>query len=98
MTLAIAFLLATQLTGGEFAYTVQKGDTFANIGARFGEDARVIAEANGLESRTKLKPGQVLQIDNRHIALEADGSDIIVNVPQRMLFRFKDGNLEQAFP
>jgi L,D-transpeptidase ErfK/SrfK len=90
----LLFLLLSQIVGQEFTYTVAPGDSLTSIGARFGVDVSVTAEANQLPPSALLKVGQSLRIDNRHIAPETDGNSIIVNIPQRMLFyRGKDGVL-----
>ena len=83
----------TTLVGGVTDYVARKGDTLKRIGARFGVDAATLARANELRPDAKLTPGHVLRIDNRHIVPAALGSvEIIVNIPQRMLFyRTADG-------
>jgi L,D-transpeptidase ErfK/SrfK len=91
-------LCLAQITGGVFTYTVQERDSLTSIGARFGIETRVLAEANGLKTSSRLVKDQVLQIDNRHIVPPADGAMIVVNVPQRMLFYFEQDVLAAAYP
>ena len=43
-------------------YTVQRGDTLSEIGARFGVDWRILAQLNGLSNPDLIRPGQQLQI------------------------------------
>jgi len=93
-----AVLLLAQLVGGDLTYTVQNRDSLTNIGARFGVDVRVLAEANGLRSTDKLAPGQALKIDNRHIVPSPMNVDILINVPQRMLFYFDPEDTPAGFP
>jgi L,D-transpeptidase ErfK/SrfK len=90
--------LARQITGGEFFYAVRAGDTLTGVGARFGVDARVIAANNKLAPTARVKTGQRLRIDNRHIVLQTLSTGIVINIPQRMLFHFKDGRLVRHFP
>src|SRR5262245_31192333 len=86
-------LLLAQIVGSEFIHTVAEGDSLASIGARYGVDARVLAEANGLNTSERLTPGQILRIDNRHVVLPYDSTDIVINIPQRMLFHFDKGQV-----
>src|SRR5688572_15255655 len=79
LSLTAAVLLLIQILGSEFSYSVQPGDSMTSIGARFGVDVRVIAEANELPVSARLKPEQLLQIDNRHIVPELHDTDIVVN-------------------
>jgi L,D-transpeptidase ErfK/SrfK len=95
--LVLVSLLLMQIVGGQFAYVVEKGDSLTSIGARFGVDARVIAEGNGLQSG-KLVIGQQLQIDNRHIVPPSKGVAILVNVPQRMLFYLSPDRAADGYP
>ena len=99
------FILATwpadtsrELTGGVHEYQVAPGETLTSIGARFGVDARTLARDNGVQASTVLHPGDVLIIDNRHIAPAPRANGIVVNVAQRMLFVFRDGAVLLAAP
>jgi L,D-transpeptidase ErfK/SrfK len=95
--IGLVLWLGSQLVGSEFNYTVQPKDSLVSIAARFGVDSRVIVERNGLK-QLKLQPGQVLTIDNRHIVPDFDGKEIVVNIPQRMLFYFKNARLTEHYP
>jgi LysM repeat protein len=90
-------LLLLQLVGGEFTYTVRGGDSLTSIGAYYGVEARVIAETNGLNASARLQPDQILQIDNRHIVPRPQGTDLLVNIPQRMLFLY-EGSSVRGYP
>ncbi len=74
-------------------YLVTKGDTLRSIGARYGIDSATLVRENNLPASARLASGQVVRIDNRHIVSAAlDSVELIVNVPQRMLFhRGADG-------
>ena len=87
-----------QIVGGEFTHTVATGDSLAGIGARYGVDVRVLAEANSLKPSEPLEPGQALWIDNRHIAWRSDQADIVINLPQRMLFHFEQDHVTSSYP
>lgn len=86
------------LTGEAFDYAVQPGDFLYRIGARFGADAFAIARDNRLASPSRLFPGQVLRIDNRHIVPEKIEEGILINLPQRMLFYFEAGEVVLSVP
>ncbi len=77
---------------------VVPGDFLSKLGARYGVSYEVIAHDNGLAVEAVLKLGQVLKIDNRHIVPDGIDDGLILNVPQRMLFHFADGELEAAYP
>ncbi|MEJ2007821.1 MAG: L,D-transpeptidase family protein [Acidobacteriota bacterium] len=91
-------VVSSAVVGSEFTYAVQKGDSLTRIGARFGAEVPALAELNGLKPTARLKLGQELQIDNRHIVLRTLDDGIVINVPQRMLFYFHSGNLLAGFP
>src|SRR5579875_1529220 len=86
------------IVGGLQTYTAAKNDSLSTVGARFGIDVRTLAELNGLKPSARLKEGQKLHIDNRHIVLRALDDGIVINVPQRMLFYFESGKLIAAYP
>ena len=86
------------VTGGVFEYTVQPGDYLIKIGARFGVAAAVLSRDNGLKYDALLMPGQKLTVDNRHIVPEARDDGLLINLPQRMLYYFRDWELVAAYP
>jgi len=90
--------ISDALVGGRSTYAAQPGDSLTRVGARFGVDVPVLAELNGLKPTARLKIGQVLRIDNRHIVLRALDDGIVINVPQRMLFYFHSGKLVAGCP
>lgn len=105
-TFAVLLLLVTGLAeaddagpvvGREFLYTVRSGDSLTVVGARFGVDSARLARENGLSSRARLSVGQSLSVDNRHVVPEAGGG-IVINVPQRLLFFFREGRLAAWYP
>lgn len=90
-------LVRTALTGGVFEYPVAAGDTLGSISSRFGAGIASIVELNGIRRQDTLAPGQVLTIDNRHIAAVDDRFQITLNLPQRLLF-LVDGDTVSAYP
>jgi L,D-transpeptidase ErfK/SrfK len=84
-------VLVFQLVGGEFQHTVKAGESLTSIGALYGVDARVIAEQNKLAAAARIHAGQVLAVNNRHIIPSGTGAEIVINIPQRMLFHFGKG-------
>jgi L,D-transpeptidase ErfK/SrfK len=90
--------LSHAVTGERFEYLIQQGDSLTTIAARFGESTTTIAQSNGIDYNGRIYPGQRLEIDNRHIVPETLGNGILINLPQRMLFFFRDGGLVGAYP
>jgi L,D-transpeptidase ErfK/SrfK len=90
------------LVGTLQTYTVAPGDMLFSIGARFGVEAGVLARQNGIERPERLQIGQILQVDARHVVPrwvgEVPRDGIVINVPQRMLFRFRDDAVVAHYP
>lgn len=91
-------LLSNQLVGREFTYIVQPGDSLIAIGARFGVGVNILADSNKLAHNARLKIAQELIVDNRHIVPRALDDGIVINLPQRMLYLFKEGQALRAYP
>jgi L,D-transpeptidase ErfK/SrfK len=83
-----------RLVGGVADYPVRRGDELRTLGARFGVDVATLARENGMRTDSRLVVGQAVRIDNRHIVPAAlDSAELVVNVPQRMVFhRHRDGS------
>jgi L,D-transpeptidase ErfK/SrfK len=78
------------ITGGITTHIVAAGETLTSIAARFGVDPSTIVSDNRLGGQA-LERGRTLLIDNRHIVpITIVAGEILVNVPQRMLFFVQD--------
>ena len=97
-SLSIAAASENTIVGDEFEYTVRRGDSLTGIGARFAVSVESLAAQNGLPLGKRIRPGQVLQIENRHIVPRSLENGILINLPQRLLFFFEDGRLEAWYP
>lgn len=96
-----AALEGIALSGEAGSYTVRPGDNLTLIGARLGTSLVQLQRDNLQQDFNKLRPGQVLAYDNRHIVPPApvlEGDAVLVNLPQRMLFHYRDGRLRAAYP
>jgi L,D-transpeptidase ErfK/SrfK len=84
--------------GRAFVYEARAGDNPVSLGARYGVDAVLLANQNAVPRDGRLKAGQPIAIDNRHIVPVAlDPDAIVVNIPQRMLF-FRTGSDVEGYP
>ncbi|MDE2342277.1 MAG: L,D-transpeptidase family protein [Betaproteobacteria bacterium] len=86
------------MTGRTFEYQVVPGDYLIRIAARFGEAATLIARDNGLPYNLPIRPGQRLSLDNRHLVPAGQQEGLLINLPQRLLFLFRQGRLLAAYP
>jgi L,D-transpeptidase ErfK/SrfK len=82
-----------EISGDSFQYEVADDDTSRSIAARFGEPDTIILLGGG-----EPEPGAKITVDNRHVAAAVIGDGVVINVPQRMLFVFRDGQLAAAWP
>jgi L,D-transpeptidase ErfK/SrfK len=92
----VKIVTSDSISGSDFQYRVVSGDTLYKIGARFGVDPAYVAQSNGLADINRILAGELLQIDNRHVAIFEEGS-IVINIPQRMLFHSDKGQ-QFAYP
>jgi L,D-transpeptidase ErfK/SrfK len=94
--------LSAWIVGGASTYVAQQGDSLTRVSARFGVGVASLARANGLSSSARLRLGQALRIENPHIvpapAADEPLEGLLINVPQRLLFLFRDGAPVAHFP
>jgi L,D-transpeptidase ErfK/SrfK len=90
--------LSAKVAGGDSFYMVWPGDILAGIGARFGVDYRFIARQNGIADENRIQAGKQLRIHSPHIVPAGMDDGILINIPQRMLFHFRKGELLVAYP
>jgi L,D-transpeptidase ErfK/SrfK len=68
------------------------------IGANLGVGWRTIARENDLDPKQPLESGQELVINTRRIIPKTLQAGILINIPDRTLYLFKDKKLEMAVP
>jgi L,D-transpeptidase ErfK/SrfK len=92
--------VSSHVAGAVREYVVQHGETLTTLSARFGVTREVLAADNRLDPKQPLGAGRMLIIDNRHvIPVPPEGkAEILINVPQRMLFRLRAQAEARAFP
>ena len=82
-----------EISGARFVYQVSENDSSDSIAARFGEP-----ELTLFPDGSEPEPGGAITIDNRHVAAAAIDQGVVINIPQRMLFVFRQGQLAGAWP
>lgn len=80
------------------SHVVARGDSLGSLGARFGVQVARIAADNGLDPRKPLRVGQRVELVSRHVVPPPIEDGIVINIPQRMLFRFRGGRVASADP
>jgi L,D-transpeptidase ErfK/SrfK len=86
------------LIGGEVVYHVTKGDTLELIGAKLGVDWRNLLQQNNINEKQTLRIGQEIRTTTTKIVPTIIADGIIINIPDRMLYYFKNGILQSSFP
>jgi L,D-transpeptidase ErfK/SrfK len=89
---------AREVIGQELFHRVQAGDTLRSLSARYAVEPATLARLNGLPRGAALEVGEELHVLSHHLAPEAIEDGIVVNVPQRMLFVFRGGELTGHYP
>lgn len=85
------------IVGGRTVYDVKAGDTLGTIVARFSVTRATLIELNQLTSPYALAAGQLLIVDNTHIAVANPQVSITINIAQRLLV-LAEGERAHAFP
>jgi L,D-transpeptidase ErfK/SrfK len=86
------------VVGNAGSYTVKPGDSLTSVGARLGIPREILARDSGLSPDARLRIGQRLAVDNRHVVPVIRDDGILINVPQRLLFYFEMGTLVAWYP
>ena len=88
----------SKLIGGSGVYTVVKGDSIRLVSAKLGVTRQHLLKLNKLDSSSALKIGQKLIYNNRKIVPKHLTEGILVNIPDRTLYFFQQGNLVKSLP
>jgi len=86
------------LVGGVSYYRVKKGDTLRLLAATFGTNRENLARYNNLDPHETLHAGQTLMVNNRHIIPKKMHDGLLINIPDRTLYLFRQGTLVTSLP
>ena len=89
---------STKLVGGTGYYNVISGDTIRLVAAKLGVTRQHLLKLNELDPKSFLKIGQKLAYNNRKIVPQRMREGIIVNIPDRTLYFFRQGTLVKSLP
>jgi L,D-transpeptidase ErfK/SrfK len=81
------------IVGGEIAHVVQKKENLYLVGAKHGVFWKTIARDNNIDIKAPITEGTVLKINTRRIVPKTLDNGIIINIPDRTLYFFKDGTV-----
>lgn len=87
-----------KLVGSASTYSVVKGDTIRLIAAKLGVSRQHLVKTNKLDDKGFLKIGQKLVYNNRKIVPQRMKNGIVVNIPDRTLYFFRQGKLAASLP
>jgi lipoprotein-anchoring transpeptidase ErfK/SrfK len=89
---------SVRLVGSRGVYPVVKSDTIRLVAAKLGVSQQHLRSMNNLDAKATLKVGQKLAYDNRKIIPQQVKNGIIINIPDRTLYYFQQGNLVTSLP
>ena len=90
--------ISARIVGGKGIYTVRKGDSLSLIASRLGVRLSNLTGMNHLKTEAVLTPGQRLKYNNRRIVPKSIKNGIIVNIPDRSLYLFRNSKLSARYP
>ncbi|GFE62602.1 hypothetical protein AOG2_31900 [Geobacter sp. AOG2] len=91
-------IVSAKVVGNASVYTVVKGDTLRLVAAKLGVSRQQLRTMNRLEANGSLRIGQRLKYNNRKIIPQRMREGIVVNIPDRTLYYFRQGKLVTSLP
>ena len=90
--------ISQRMVGGKGSYTVRKNDSLGLVASRLGVRLRDLARMNHLKTDALLFQGQKLHYNNRRIVPKSISNGIVVNIPDRNLYLFRNGRVSANYP
>lgn len=91
-------IISQRIVGGEGVYTVRRNDSLRLVASRLGVRLRDLARMNHLKTDALLLQGQRLKYNNRRIVPKVINNGIVVNIPDRNLYLFRNGKVSANYP
>ena len=90
--------LSARIIGGEGVYVTTKRESLKLIASRLGVRLRDLARMNRLKTDATVTAGQSLRYNNRRIVPKSIRNGIVVNIPDRNLYLFRNGKVFANYP
>lgn len=90
--------ISDRIIGGEGVYLVKRKETLKLVASRLGVRVKDLAGVNALKRDAMLYPGQRLYYNNRRIVPKYIRNGILVNIPERNLYLFRNGKIAANYP
>jgi len=91
-------IISEKLVGSASVYTVVRHDTLRLVAAKLGVSRHYLATINNLNLKSPLRVGQKLKFNNRKIIPQRMTNGIVINIPDRTLYYFRQGKLATSLP
>jgi len=90
--------LSDRIIGGNGIYIVRKSETLRLVASKLGVRLGDLARMNRLKADASLVTHQKLRYNNRRIVPKAIRNGIVVNIPDRSLYLFRNGRVCARYP
>jgi L,D-transpeptidase ErfK/SrfK len=90
--------LSHRIIGGKGIYIVRKKETLRIVASKLGVRLRDLAGMNRLKTDSSLVPDQKIRYNNRKIVPESIRNGVVVNIPDRSLYLFRNGKVSARYP
>ena len=91
-------IISSMLVGEADVYVAKKRDSLRLVAAKLGVSKLHLIKMNKLDPKAPLKEGQELRYNNRKIIPVHIPNGIIINIPDRTLYHFKNSKLILSVP
>lgn len=91
-------LLSSRIVGEEGVYTARRKESLRLVASRLGVRLRDIAAMNRIKPDSTVLAGQRLKYNNRRIVPKRMNNGIVINIPDRSLYLFRNGRVASRYP
>ncbi|NJD92151.1 MAG: hypothetical protein FIA91_11675, partial [Geobacter sp.] len=90
--------LSARIVGKEGVYTARRKESLRLVASRLGVRLRDLATMNRLKPDSTVLAGQKLKYNNRRIVPKRLNNGIVINIPDRSLYLFRNGRVASRYP
>lgn len=91
-------LLSVRIVGEQGVYTARRKESLRLVASRLGVRLRDLAAMNRIKTDATVFAGQKLHYNNRRIIPKRLHNGIVINIPDRSLYLFRNGRVAARYP